>query len=166
MFVSTCRNVQGSAKRQTPGFMKFVTALAYHFCLPGFACSIHATWGPPFSRTLYTKTDLQTPNEHTFDMNPPCPICVILSAHRRRPQSLSFWQRRMKTSLHESPMREREMLNLGDLLLETKKDSEFSAVSYIRLNESGLIMYLLGYKINRTCGWQFKILMRCDQLKF
>ena len=40
-----------------------------------------------------------------------CPICVILSVPRRRPQSLFFWQRRMKTSLraagpHESPMRE------------------------------------------------------------
>ena len=24
--------------------------------LPGFACSIHATWGPPFSRALYIST--------------------------------------------------------------------------------------------------------------
>ena len=38
--------LQGSAKRWSLGLVNFVTALAYHFC------SIHATWGPPFSRSL------------------------------------------------------------------------------------------------------------------
>ena len=32
--------------------MNFVRAVAYHSYLAGLACSIHATWGPPFSRTL------------------------------------------------------------------------------------------------------------------
>ena len=45
---------QGSAKRWTPGLVNFVTAVAYIPLLPHLACSIHATWGPTFSRALYT----------------------------------------------------------------------------------------------------------------
>ena len=39
--------VQGSAKKRFPGLVNFVPALALPL-LPGLACSIHATWGPPF----------------------------------------------------------------------------------------------------------------------
>ena len=38
--------VQGLAERWAPGLVNLPL-------LPGLACSIHATWGPPFSRALY-----------------------------------------------------------------------------------------------------------------
>ena len=41
----------GLGKKPFPGLVNFVAAVAYHFCL---ACSIHTTWGPPFSRALQT----------------------------------------------------------------------------------------------------------------
>ena len=49
------KSVQGSTKRRAPGLVIFIPALAYHFCLAlTHACSILATWGPPFGRTLCT----------------------------------------------------------------------------------------------------------------
>ena len=45
-------SVQSSAKRRSSSLVNFVTALALPL-LPGFACSIHATWGPPLSWVLY-----------------------------------------------------------------------------------------------------------------
>ena len=48
--------LQGSPDRQSPDLVKFVTAL---LLLPGFACSIHATWGQRFSRALYMHKRLE-----------------------------------------------------------------------------------------------------------
>ena len=46
------RRLQSSAKSRAPCLVKF--AFVYHFCLTLPApCTIHATWGPPFSRALY-----------------------------------------------------------------------------------------------------------------
>ena len=41
------------------GLMNFVPAVAYHFYLT--ACSILATWAPPFSRALYLKGRASSP---------------------------------------------------------------------------------------------------------
>ena len=45
------QQLQGSAKRRAPGLVKFVPTVAY------YSCSIHATWGQPFSRSLYYSND-------------------------------------------------------------------------------------------------------------
>ena len=42
---------QRSAKRWSPGLENFVSAYTVPH-LPGLACTIHATWGPPFSQAL------------------------------------------------------------------------------------------------------------------
>ena len=44
--------LQGPAKRRTPGFGEFCYCSRLPLLL-GFACSIHATWRPPFGRSLY-----------------------------------------------------------------------------------------------------------------
>ena len=60
--------VQGSANGWPPGLVNFVAAVAYLF-LTGFACSIHTTWGPPFSRALY-KTSLSQVFSNDFIIKP------------------------------------------------------------------------------------------------
>ena len=47
-------NTKARAKRRSPGLVNCFSCLPI---LPGFACGIHATWGPPFSRALYILTN-------------------------------------------------------------------------------------------------------------
>ena len=48
------KSLQISAKGWSLGLVNFVIAVANYFCL--FARSIHATFRPPFSRALYTRS--------------------------------------------------------------------------------------------------------------
>ena len=48
----------GIGYTQSPGLVNFVIAVAHHFW-PGFACSTHTTWGPPFRAEPCTCTLLQ-----------------------------------------------------------------------------------------------------------
>ena len=58
-FALSLSQTHHSAVRWSPGLVYSYAYFVFCYCLPflpGFACSIHTTWGPTFSRALYILT--------------------------------------------------------------------------------------------------------------
>ena len=124
-------SIQGSAKRQSPGLVNFVTALAYHFCLP-----LPAAFTQPGDHLIAKPCICALILHNIFRLH-----CIVTSSCRELPgdpdpvlaadvvglQPAARLPRRLRQPLHPllSPRHGQTQIMSG---LETNKDSKLQAV--------------------------------------